>query len=86
MDFFHQNLTSNLKIIRPQSENSFPRSYDVISDDVTFPALCGGSCLRNKVWVHFWVFLCATFNFEYDFLDISTTFGCKSLESSQGNL
>ena len=57
----------NLKIMETQSENSFPRRYDVISNDVIFPALFASSCLKNKVVVHFYAFPCATFNFKYDF-------------------
>ena len=77
----------NQKIIGPQSENNFPRRYDVKSNDVIFPALCAGSCLKNKVLVHFCPFLCATFNFEYDFLDTSTTMDANVLEySPEGNL
>ena len=51
--FPHQNLARNLKIIGPQSENNFPRKYDVTLNDVIVPALCAGSCLKNKVLVHF---------------------------------
>ena len=77
----------NQKIIGPQSENNFPWRYDVKFNDVIFPALCAGSCLKNKVLVHFCAFLCATFNFEYDFLDTSTTMDANVLEySPEGNL
>ena len=58
--FLHQNLARNLKIIGPQSKNNFQRRYD----DVIFPALFAGSCLKKKVLVDFCV-LCVTFNFEY---------------------
>ena len=78
--FPHQNLARNLKIIGPQSENNFPRKYDVTLNDVIVPALCAGSCLKNKVLVHFYAFLCTTFNFKYDFLDTSTTLDAKILE------
>ena len=80
--FLHQNLTRNLKIIGPQSENNFPRRYDVFYNDVIFPVLCVGSCLKYKVLVHFCAFLFVTFNFEYDFLDSSTTLDAKVLEYS----
>ena len=33
--------------------------------------------LKNKVLVHFCTFSCATFNFEYDFLDISIILNAK---------
>ena len=77
----------NQRIRRSQSENNFPRRYDVISNEVIFPALCAGSCLKNKVLVHFVAFSCATFNFKYDILDTSTTLDAKVLEySRKGNL
>ena len=38
---------------RPQSENKFPRRYEVISNGVIFPDLCGLLCLKNKVLVYF---------------------------------
>ena len=77
----------NLKIKEPPPENNFPRRYDIFSNDVIFPALCAGSCLKNKVLVHFCAFLCATSNFEYDFLNASTTLDSKVLEySAEGNL
>ena len=57
-----KGLMRNLEIIGPQSENNFPWRYDVISNDVIFPALCACWCLKIIVLVHFCGFLYATFN------------------------
>ena len=47
---------------------------------LTFAALCAGSCLKNKVLVHFCAFLYATFNFEYNFSDTTATLNANVLE------
>ena len=84
--FLHQNLTRNLKIIGPQSGKFFSWRSNVIYNDVIFSTLHSGSCLKNKVLVHFCAFLYATFNFEYNFSDITTTLNVKVLEySPEGN-
>ena len=75
LTFLHQTLTRCLKTIRPQPENNF-------HGDMSFSALFGGLCLKNKVLVHISAFLCATFTFEYEFLETSTTLDAKVLEYS----
>ena len=49
---------------------------------MSFSALFGGLCLKNKVLVHISAFLCTTFTFEYEFLETSTTLDAKVLEYS----
>ena len=82
MDFSSSKFNKESENHKASVWNNFPRRYNIISNDVIFPALCAGWCLINKVLVHFCKFLCATFNFEYDFLDTSTTLDAKVLEYS----
>ena len=70
-------------MIGPQSGNNFPRRYDVTHNDAFFQHSVQVRVLKNKVLVHFCTFSCVTFNFEYDFLDISITLNAKVLGYSR---